>query len=144
MLRALQSPYLLLINLPNVIASVIGSYITVYSTPRRILTDQGRNFESEQFLSYAIYFACLKLKLPLIIQSHTGSVNVSIKFLNIHLLRFYRKISIHLETCTFALQSSFTISQFTQLPASRPSFSLLAQSAPTARYRFRLSCVCSS
>ena len=40
-----------------VIASVIGHYITVYGTLRRILTDQGRNFESAvckvlQFISH--------------------------------------------------------------------------------------------
>ena len=35
-----------------VIASVIGHSIKVYSTPRRILTVQGRNFESEEFAKF--------------------------------------------------------------------------------------------
>jgi hypothetical protein len=44
--------YALAISFPDqssevVIAAIIGHYITVYYTPRRILPDQGRNFESE-------------------------------------------------------------------------------------------------
>ena len=44
-----------------VIASVIGHYITVYGTPRRILTDQGRNFESEQFAKFCNLFRISKV-----------------------------------------------------------------------------------
>ena len=45
-----------------VIAAVIGNYITVYGTPRRILTDQGRNFESEQFLNFCKLFRICKIR----------------------------------------------------------------------------------
>ena len=45
-----------------VIASVIGSCITVYDTPRRILTDQGRNFESEQFAKFCNLFRISKIR----------------------------------------------------------------------------------
>ena len=39
-----------------VIASVIGHYITVYGTFRRILTDQKQNFESDQFAKFCLLF----------------------------------------------------------------------------------------
>ena len=45
-----------------VIASVIGHYITVYGTPRRILIDQGRNFESEQFAKFCNLFRISKVR----------------------------------------------------------------------------------
>ena len=45
-----------------VIASVIGHYITVYGTPRRILTGQGRNFESEQFAKFCNLFRISKVR----------------------------------------------------------------------------------
>ena len=45
-----------------VIASVLGSYITVYGTPRRILTDQGRNFESDQFAQFCNLFRISKIR----------------------------------------------------------------------------------
>ena len=45
-----------------VIAAVIGNYITVYGTPRRILTDQGRNFESEQFPNFCKLFRICKIR----------------------------------------------------------------------------------
>ena len=45
-----------------VVASVIGHYITVYGTPRRILTDQGRNFESEQFAKFCNLFRISKIR----------------------------------------------------------------------------------
>ena len=32
-----------------IISAIIGNYITLYGTPRRILTDQGRNFLSSEF-----------------------------------------------------------------------------------------------
>ena len=46
----------------NVIASVIGSYITVYGTPLRILPDQSRNFESEQFAKFSNLFRISKIR----------------------------------------------------------------------------------
>ena len=45
-----------------VIASVVGSYITVYGTPRRILTDQGRNFDSKQFDKFCNLFRIRKTR----------------------------------------------------------------------------------
>ena len=45
-----------------VIASVIHHYITVYGTPRRILTDQGRNFESDQFAKFCLLFRISKIR----------------------------------------------------------------------------------
>ena len=39
-----------------VILSVIGQYITVYGTLSRILTNQGRNFKSEQFAKFCNLF----------------------------------------------------------------------------------------
>ena len=45
-----------------VIAAVIGNYITVYGTPRRILTDQGRNFESEEFAKFCNLFRIFKIR----------------------------------------------------------------------------------
>ena len=44
------------------IASVLGSWITVYGTPRRILTDQGRNFESDQFAQFCNLFRISKIR----------------------------------------------------------------------------------
>ena len=41
--------------------------------------------------------------------------------LSIHLLKLYPKVSRYLGICTWALQLSLTISQFTQAPASRTS-----------------------
>ena len=100
----------------------------MYGTPRRILTDQGRNFESVQFAKLCNLFRISKIKTSLSsIHSPTESVNVSTKLLNNHLLKFYQKISRHLGTSTWASQSSLTMSQFTQVPALRPSFSPSAQ-----------------
>jgi transposase InsO family protein len=45
-----------------VISAVLGHYITLYGTPRRILTDQGRNFESEQFLNFCHLFRIHKIR----------------------------------------------------------------------------------
>ena len=45
-----------------VIAAVLNHYITVYGTPRRILTDQGRNFESDQFAKFCVLFRIAKIR----------------------------------------------------------------------------------
>ena len=45
-----------------VIASVIGHYITVSNTPRRILTDQSCNIESEQFTKFYNLFRISKVR----------------------------------------------------------------------------------
>ena len=58
-----------------VFASVIGHYIPVYGTPRRILTDQGRNFKSDQFPKFCFLFALIKFVHQLIIHSPTESVS---------------------------------------------------------------------
>ena len=31
----------------SIVSAVLGHYFTIYGTPRRILTDQGKNFESQ-------------------------------------------------------------------------------------------------
>jgi transposase InsO family protein len=45
-----------------IIAAIIGNYITVYGTPRRILTDQGRNFESDEFAKFCNLFRIFKIR----------------------------------------------------------------------------------
>ena len=45
-----------------VINAVIGNYITVHGTPRRILTDQGKCFESALFLSFCKFFRISKIR----------------------------------------------------------------------------------
>ncbi len=45
-----------------VIASVIGHYITVYNTPCRILTNQGRNFNSDQIAKFCSFFCINKIR----------------------------------------------------------------------------------
>ena len=39
-----------------IISAFIGNFITVCSTPRSLLTDQGRNFESSEFLEFCNLF----------------------------------------------------------------------------------------
>ena len=51
--------YAIAIPLPDqsfsvIISAIIGNLITVYGTPRSILTDQGRNLESSEFLDFLI------------------------------------------------------------------------------------------
>ena len=41
-----------------VIAALIGHYLTVHGTPRRILSDQRRNFESKEFRNF-----CKKIRI---------------------------------------------------------------------------------
>ena len=45
-----------------VVNAVIGNYITVHGTPRRILTDQGKCFESALFLSFCKFFRISKIR----------------------------------------------------------------------------------
>ena len=45
-----------------VINAVIGNYITVHGTPRKILTDQGKCFESALFLSFCKFFRISKIR----------------------------------------------------------------------------------
>ena len=47
----------------SVIAAVLGNYLTSYGTTRRVLTDQGRNFESEQFDPFCNLFRITKIKI---------------------------------------------------------------------------------
>ena len=59
--------YAIVVPLPDqlsfVIASaIVGNHITVYGTPRSILTDQGRNFESAEFLEFCNFFRIYKLQ----------------------------------------------------------------------------------
>ena len=59
--------YALAIPLPDqssesIINAVVGHYITIYGTPKRILTDQGRNFESEHFLNFCNLFRIAKIR----------------------------------------------------------------------------------
>ena len=46
----------------TIISTVLGSYILYYATPRRILTDQGRNFESSEFISFLNLFRIFKIR----------------------------------------------------------------------------------
>ena len=46
----------------TIIAAVIFHYIMVYGTPRRILTDQGRAFESDLFHQFCILFRISKIR----------------------------------------------------------------------------------
>jgi transposase InsO family protein len=46
----------------SVINAVIGNYITVYGAPRRILTDQGKCFESALFSSLCKFFRISKIR----------------------------------------------------------------------------------
>ena len=59
--------YFIAIPLPDqsfsvIISAIIGNLITVYGTPRSILTDQGRNFESSEFLEFCNLFRIHKLR----------------------------------------------------------------------------------
>ena len=45
-----------------VVNAVIGNYITVHGTPRKILTDQGKCFESALFLSFCKFFRISKIR----------------------------------------------------------------------------------
>ena len=44
-----------------IISAIIGHYITVHGTPRRILTDLGKNFESSEFLDFCSLFCIFKI-----------------------------------------------------------------------------------
>ena len=59
--------YAIAISLPDqsssvTISAIIGNLITVYGTPRSILTEQGRNFESSEFLEFCTLFRIHKLR----------------------------------------------------------------------------------
>ena len=45
-----------------IILAIIGNLIKVYSAPRSILTDQGRNFETSEFLKFCNLFKIHKLR----------------------------------------------------------------------------------
>ena len=60
----------------TVINAVIGNYITEYGTPRRILIDQGKCFESALFHSFCNIFCIHKIHTPGIDLSATASANV--------------------------------------------------------------------
>ena len=60
------TPYAIAVPLPDqsssvMILAIIGNLITVYGSPRSILTDQGRNFESSEFLEFCNLFQIHKL-----------------------------------------------------------------------------------
>ncbi len=59
--------YAIVIPIPDqlssvIISAIIGNLITVYGTPRSILTDQGRNLESSKFLEFCNLFRIHKLR----------------------------------------------------------------------------------
>ena len=59
--------YAIAVPLPDqsscvVISAIICNLITVYGTPRSILTDKGRNFESSEFLEFCHLFRIHKLR----------------------------------------------------------------------------------
>ena len=45
-----------------IISAILGNFITVYGTPRTILTDQARNFESLEFLEFCKLFRIHKIR----------------------------------------------------------------------------------
>ena len=45
----------------SIISAVLGHYITIYGTPRRILTDQGKNFKSQEFSAFCLLFRIFKI-----------------------------------------------------------------------------------
>ena len=45
----------------SIISAVLGHYIIIYNTPRRILTDQGKNFESQEFSDFCLLFRIFKI-----------------------------------------------------------------------------------
>ena len=45
-----------------IISAIIGNYITLYGTPRRILIDQGRNFLSSEFSYFCNIFRIHKIQ----------------------------------------------------------------------------------
>ena len=46
----------------SVIAAFLGNYLTSYGTPRKVLSDHGRNFESEQFDAFYNLFRIKKIR----------------------------------------------------------------------------------
>ena len=59
--------YAVAIALPDqsasvIISAILENFITVYGTPRTILTDQGRNFESLKFLEFCKLFRIHKIR----------------------------------------------------------------------------------
>ncbi len=59
--------YAVAIPLPDqsasvIISAILGNFITVYGTPRTVLTDQGRNFESLEFLEFCKLFRIHKIR----------------------------------------------------------------------------------
>ncbi len=107
--------YAIAVPLPDqsaavVIAAIIAHYITVYGTPRRILSDQGRNFESEEFLNFCNLFRIHKIRTS---AYHPQSNGVCERF-NQTLKHSLRKIlsvpqqtswDIYLNFAVFLLQS---------------------------------------
>ena len=74
--------YAIAIPLPDqltsvVISAIIINLITVYGTARSILTDQGRNFESFEFLEFCNLFRIHKLRT---ISYHPQSNGVCARF----------------------------------------------------------------
>ena len=60
-----------------IISAIIGNLITMYSTPRSILTDQGRNLESFDILKYCNLFRIHKLRTT---SYHPKSIGVCERF----------------------------------------------------------------
>ena len=59
--------YAIAIPLPDqsssvIVSAIIANLSTVYGTPRSILTDQGKNFESAEFLEFCNLFRIHKLR----------------------------------------------------------------------------------
>ncbi len=45
-----------------IISAIYGNFITVYGTPRTILTDQGKNFKSSEILEFCNLFRIHKIR----------------------------------------------------------------------------------
>jgi len=81
------------IQLPNqtsetITHAILSNYIMVYGTPKRILTDQGRNFESSYFQNFCNYFRINKIRTS----GYRSQANGICERFNQSLLTILRKI----------------------------------------------------
>ena len=63
--------------------AVLSHYITVYGTPRRILTNQGKHFESQEFTDFCSLFRIFKIRITAYHPQSTGiceRFNQTLKF----------------------------------------------------------------
>ena len=103
----------------SIISALIGNLITVYGTPRRILTDQGRNFESEQFISFCNLFRISKIRTS---AYHPQSNGVCERF-NQTLKYGLRKSLSESQYCSWDLYLNFVVFSYNLSVHSSTGFS---------------------